>query len=72
LQVAKEGTVINFYDFLFEEDIPDVALKKISSAVEKFSKKPGVRIESYKVVRWKRAGDIGPRKYRIRIDFFVF
>jgi tRNA (guanine37-N1)-methyltransferase len=72
LQVAKEGCIINFHDFLFEEDIPNAALDKISNAIEKISKKPGIRIESYKVIRWKKAGDIGPRKYRIRVDFYVF
>lgn len=72
LKVAKEGTLINFHDFLFEEEIPEVALSKISREVEKFSKKPGVRIESYKMIRWKKIGDIGPRHYRIRVDFLLF
>jgi tRNA (guanine37-N1)-methyltransferase len=72
LSVAREGCIIHFHDFLFEENIPEEALAKISKAVEKISKQGGVRIESYKVIRWKKAGDIGPRKYRIRVDFFVF
>jgi tRNA G37 N-methylase Trm5 len=72
LSVAREGCIIHFHDFLFEEDIPNAALDKISRAVEKISKQRGVRIESYKMLRWKKAGDIGPRKYRIRVDFYVF
>jgi len=72
LEVSKEGTIINYHDFLFEGDIPKVTLEKISKAVEKFSKKKGVRIESYKMIRWVKAGDIGPRKYRIRLDFMLF
>lgn len=71
LQVSKAGTVINFHDFLFEKEIPEAALKKISDAVEKFSKKKGRRIESYRMIRWKKAGEIGPRKYRIRVDFVL-
>jgi len=72
LQVAREGCIIHLHDFLFEQDIPNAALNKISKAVDKISKQRGVRIESYKLIRWKKAGDIGPRKYRIRVDFFVF
>jgi len=72
LEVAKEGTIINYHDFLFEDDMPSATLDKISKAVEKFSKKKGVKIESYKMIRWVKAGDIGPRKYRIRVDFMLF
>ena len=72
LSVARKGCIIHFHDFLFEENIPEIALKKISDAVEKFSKQRGVRIESYKLLRWKKAGDIAPRKYRIRVDFILF
>ena len=72
LQVAREGCIIHFHDFLFEKDIPGASLNKISKAVERISRQRGVRIESYKLLRWKKAGDIGPRKYRIRVDFLVF
>ncbi|MEM2956366.1 MAG: RsmD family RNA methyltransferase [Candidatus Pacearchaeota archaeon] len=72
LQVAKESTIIHFYDFLKEEEIPEKAFEKISKAIEKFSKKPGVRIESWKLIRWKRALEIGPRRWRVRVDFYVF
>jgi tRNA (guanine37-N1)-methyltransferase len=72
LSVSKEGTIIHFHDFLFEENIPEMALRKISDAVEKFSRQKGIRIESYKLLRWKKAGDIAPRKYRIRVDFLLF
>jgi len=72
LKVSKEGTIIHFYDFILENEMPGAALKKISMAVEKFSKKPGVRIESYKLIRWAKALEIGPRKWRVRVDFYVF
>lgn len=60
LQVAKKGTIIHLHDFLFEEDIPDAALDRIRKSVKKF-----------RLIGWKRAGDIGPRKYRIRVDFML-
>jgi tRNA G37 N-methylase Trm5 len=72
LKVARESCIIHFYDFLKQEEIPDAALEKISSAVEQISRKAGVRIESYKLIRWKKVGEIGPYKWRVRVDFFVF
>lgn len=61
MKVAKKGCIINLHDFLFEEDIPAKALDNIGKHIKKF-----------KLIRWKMAGDIGPRKYRIRVDFVVF
>ena len=72
LKVAHEGSIIHFYDFLKEEKMPDAALEKISQAVETISKKSGVRIESYKLIKWKKVREIGPYKWYVRIDFFVF
>ena len=59
-KASKKGTIIHFYDFLHEEDIPDVALEKIKKAFPKA-----------RVLGWKKVGDIGVRKYRIRVDFKV-
>lgn len=59
-KVAKKGTVIHFYDFLFEEDMPEKAFEKIRKV-----------FKSFKILRWKKAGEIGPGKYRIRVDFKV-
>jgi len=72
LKAAKEGTIIHFYDFLKEDEMPEAAFRKISDAVEKESKRKGSRIESCKIIRWKKALEIGPRKWRIRVDFYVF
>jgi len=59
-KVSKKGTIINYYDFLFEEEMPHAALKKIKKVFPKS-----------KIICWKKAGDIGVRKYRIRVDFKV-
>ncbi len=59
-KVSKKNTIIHFYDFLHEENIPDVALDKIRKVFPKA-----------KIAGWKKVGDIGPRKYRIRVDFRV-
>jgi len=64
LKAAKKGTVIHFYDFLFEEDMPNNAIKKIENAIKKAKKK-------FKIIKWKKALEIGPRKWRVRVDFIV-
>lgn len=61
-KVARKGTVIHFYDFLYEEEMPRKAFEKISHA----AKKSKIRI---KIIRWKKALEIGPRKWRVRVDF---
>jgi len=60
LKVSKKNTIIHFYDFLFEEEMPRRALDKIKKSVKRF-----------KILGWKRCGEIGPRKYRMRVDFRV-
>ena len=65
---AKDGTIIHFHDFLKGEDIPSVAYRKIEDATAKLKKHP----KHYKIIKWQKAGDIGPRRYRIRVDFRVF
>jgi tRNA (guanine37-N1)-methyltransferase len=71
LKIAREGTIIHFYDFLKEEEMPEKALEKITRAVDK-SKKKLRWIDSWKIIRWKKALEIGPRKWRVRVDFYVF
>ena len=56
----KKGTIIHFHDFLHEQDIPNVSLEKIKKVFPKA-----------KILGWKKCGDIGVRKYRIRVDFKV-
>jgi len=57
--VKKKG-VIHFYDFLHENDIPDVALAKIARKVDKFE-----------VLDIVKCGQFGPGKFRISVDFQV-
>lgn len=64
ISIAKKGCIIHFYDFLIEKEIPDKALDKIQMECEKSGKK-------FKTTGWKKAGEIAPRKYRIRADFVV-
>lgn len=64
LKVSKKGTIIHFHDFLPENDIPDKAIEKIDKAVK--LKKMG-----WKLLRVKRALEIGIRKWRIRVDFKI-
>jgi tRNA G37 N-methylase Trm5 len=47
-----------------EEEMPDSALEKIKKACKKAKKK-------FKIIRWKRALEIGPRKWRVRVDFKI-
>jgi tRNA (guanine37-N1)-methyltransferase len=64
LKVSGKGTIIHFYDFLKEEEMPEAALEKIKNACKKSGRK-------FKIIRWKRALEIGPRKWRVRVDFRV-
>lgn len=72
LKIAKKGTIIHFYDFLKEEDMPKAAFDKISAAVKAEAARKNSKINSWKLIRWKKALEIGPRKWRVRVDFFVF
>jgi len=62
--VAKKGTMIHFYDFLDEADIPKAAVKKIKDA----AKEAGVKT---RVMHWNKCGSNAPRRYRICVDFKV-
>ena len=59
-KVSMKGTIIHFHDFLFEEEMPHASLQKIKKVFPKA-----------RILGWKRCGEIGPRKYRIRVDFKV-
>jgi len=61
--VAKKGAIINFHDFLQE--------REINQSIANILKKAKQSKRKVKILRWKKAGDIGPYKYRIRIDFVV-
>ncbi|MEK6885169.1 MAG: methyltransferase domain-containing protein [Nanoarchaeota archaeon] len=61
--VAKHGTRIYYYDFCNEED-----LQRIIKMVEDEAAKEGKRI---KILNVKKAGEIGPYKLRVRVDFVV-
>ncbi|MCK4669696.1 MAG: class I SAM-dependent methyltransferase family protein [Nanoarchaeota archaeon] len=58
LRAARKGTIIHLYDFLDEEDIPDVAIAKIKKHVKKF-----------KILRVVKCGQFSPSVFRICVDF---
>jgi len=60
LKVSKKGTVIHFYAFADEKDIPDVVVKKIKKYVPKA-----------KILRTVKCGQYSPRKFRVSVDFKV-
>lgn len=62
-KTGKLGTRIFYYDFCKEEEINSVVER-----VKKEAKKSNKRI---KILKVKKAGEIAPYKYRIRIDFRV-
>ncbi len=64
LRAARKGTIIHFYDFLREEDIPAAAVAKIDAACRKAKKK-------YKVARSCRCGQFSPATFRVCVDFEV-
>lgn len=59
LKAAKKGTVIHFYDFLFEQDF-DQAIDKIKNHCKKC-----------KILKIVKCGQFSPRKYRLCVDFKV-
>lgn len=61
--VSKKGTRVFYYDFCLEKDI-DLKVEM----VKEMAKKNKTKIKIFGV---KKAGDIGPYKFRIRIDFKV-
>lgn len=67
LKVAKKGTIFNMHDFVDEKDMPRISLSRVEDAL----KKSKGRLKKYRLIRWKKAGNIAPRKFRIRLDFVV-
>jgi len=61
--LSKKGTRIYYYDFCKEEEIEKV-IEKIKNEAKKFRKR-------IKILKTKKAGEIAPYKFRIRIDFRV-
>lgn len=61
---SKKGTRIFYYDFCKEDEIKEV-VEGVKSEAKKARKK-------IKILKIKKAGEIAPYRYRIRIDFRVF
>ncbi|MEK6840496.1 MAG: hypothetical protein AABX79_00910 [Nanoarchaeota archaeon] len=61
--LSKKGTRVFYYDFCKEEEIEDI-VKRIKKDATKYKKE-------IKVLNIKKAGEIAPYKYRIRVDFIV-
>ncbi|MEK6837488.1 MAG: class I SAM-dependent methyltransferase family protein, partial [Nanoarchaeota archaeon] len=61
---AKKGCIMHFYDFEKEEDIPQKAIGKITTAAAKSKRK----IRTLNVVK---CGQLAPRAYRVCVDFLV-
>jgi len=62
-KLSKKGTVIYYYDFCKSDEI-DSIVEKIKQEAKKSKKK-------IRVLNRKKAGEIAPYKYRIRIDFRI-
>lgn len=64
LKAIKKGGTIHFYDFENERDMPQKSFEKIRKACKKAKKK-------FKIIRWRKCGQYGPRKFRVVVDFRV-
>ncbi len=58
----KRNGIINFYDFLPQESIPEIALQKIKAAAK------GKKVKIISVVK---CGQLAPRAYRVCVDFKI-
>ncbi len=63
LRLTKKGTIVHYYGFYHED-----ATLEMKSMIESESKKLKKKI---KILSVKKAGDIGLRKYRYRVDFKI-
>ena len=61
--LSKKNTAVFYYDFCKEEEIKNI-VDKIKKEAIKYKKR-------VKILKIKKAGEIAPYKYRIRIDFMV-
>ena len=52
---AKKGTIIHFYDFEHEEDIPEKAVEK-------------VKVKKVRILRVVKCGQLGVRQDRVCVD----
>lgn len=66
LAMAKDGTIIHFYDFLNEQlgEIPGKAIEKIDKACKRNK-------ISYEVLGHVKCGDHAPHTYRVCVDFKI-
>ena len=62
-RLSKKGTMIYYYDFCKVDEI-DSIVEKVKDEAKKSRRK-------IKILNIKRAGEIAPYKYRIRIDFRI-
>ena len=61
--LSKKGTRIFYYDFCKEDEI-NMIVNKIKAEAKKYRKQ-------VKILKIKKAGEIAPYRYRIRVDFRV-
>ena len=61
--LSKKGTRIFYYDFCKEDEIHGI-VDKVKSSARKYHKK-------IKILKTKKAGDIAPYRYRVRVDIKV-
>jgi tRNA (guanine37-N1)-methyltransferase len=64
LAAAKKSTIIHFYDFEKEEDIPAKAALKVKTAAAAARKK-------IKILNVVKCGQLAPRAYRVCVDFKI-
>ena len=62
-RVCKKGTIIHYYGFYLEDEVD-----KLSGLILNEAKKARKKV---KILRVVRAGDIGARKFRYRVDVKV-
>jgi len=62
-KLSKKGTIVYYYDFCKSDEIESV-IKKIKDEAKKSKKK-------IKILSKKKAGEIAPYKFRIRVDLKI-
>ena len=62
-KLSKKGTVIYYYDFCKSDEIKSI-IEKIQNESKKAKKK-------IRILNKKKAGELAPYKYRVRVDFKV-
>ena len=63
LPLAKKGSMVHYYGFYHEDETSEMK-SMIESEAKKLKKK-------IKILNVKKAGDIGLRKYRYRVDIKI-